>query len=174
LASKAQSFDNLQWGTPVDGLQMSISAINDTDPKVPAFQVALRNVGDKDTTLNLGFMLGNGKVQDPNSISFRITDAHGTDRMVEFASVFTVEGRVDDYVVSLRAGSMYTLDMSSKYFILGMGNMAVGPKLVTRAPYTITAMFAGFGAKHTNLDTPGMKLMNYWTGVVQSNALKVP
>lgn len=51
LLSKAQSTGDLQWGAPVDGLQMAISTIRDADDKFPVFQVALRNVGDKDTTL---------------------------------------------------------------------------------------------------------------------------
>ena len=114
LSSNAQSIDNLQWGTAVDGLQMSISIITDADPKVPSFQVGLRNVGDKDIILNLGAMLANGKIQEPDALIFMITDANGRTLRAHFHGVWSVDGRVDDYIVPLRAGSMYTLRLSSR------------------------------------------------------------
>ncbi|MBV9242426.1 MAG: hypothetical protein JO314_10495 [Acidobacteria bacterium] len=173
FVSRAQSVDNMQWGAPVEGLQMSISRIHDDKATVPEFEVVLRNVEDKDTTLNLGIMLANGKAQQPSNISFILTDRFGKTRTAAFASVFAVAGRVDDYVVPLRAGSAYTLRLSSKHFLLTIDNAFIAPRLLSSGEYTITAQFVGGGAKATNLDTPGMKLMNYWIGTVRSNVLKV-
>lgn len=42
------------WGRLVDGIQMSLSV---TNPRNSEIQVALRNVGDHDVSLNLGFMI---------------------------------------------------------------------------------------------------------------------
>ena len=173
LSSNAQSVDDLQWGTAVDGLQMSISRIKDADPKVPSFQVALRNVGEKDIILNLGAMLANGKMQEPDALSFIITDANGRTLRAHFAGVWSVDGRVDDYIVPLRAGSMYTLRLSSRSFALPIDNMFIAPRLLSSGNSTIMAEFDGGGAKATNLDTPGLKLMNFWTGKLQSTVLKV-
>jgi len=173
LPLEAQSVDDAQWGRPVGGLQMSISRIHDDKATVPGFEVVLRNIGDKDTTLNLGIMLANGKVQEPSNISFILTCTHGNTRMATFVSVFAVAGRVDDYVIPLRAGSAYTLRLSSQNFMLPIDNAVIVPRLLSSGEYTITAQFTGGGAKATNLDTPGMKLMNYWIGTLQSNVLKV-
>ena len=61
-SSRSQSSrigDNLPWGRQTDGIQMSLSS---SDAKGSELQVALRNVGRQDVTLNLGDMLANGRV----------------------------------------------------------------------------------------------------------------
>jgi hypothetical protein len=37
----------------------------------------------------------------------------------------------------------------------------------------LTAQFEGTGARTANLDMPGMKLMNFWLGKVESNRLTI-
>jgi len=37
----------------------------------------------------------------------------------------------------------------------------------------ITAQFEGGGAKTSNLDVPGLKLINFWLGNLQSNVLVI-
>ena len=37
----------------------------------------------------------------------------------------------------------------------------------------LSAEFEGGGARLVNLDMPGIKLMNFWTGKVQSNTLSI-
>lgn len=164
VSSKAQSLDNLQWGASVDGLQMSISKVASSRTDFPEFQVALRNVGEKDTTVNLGIMLANGKKQEPDNINFILTDADGKNHQFIFGStVMVIAGRVDDFIVPLRVGSIYTLRFSSDKSTAQM----------LKGNYKITATFEGSGANNTNLDTPGVKLMNFWLGNLQSNALAV-
>src|SRR5215471_10321693 len=100
--SVATASDNLQWGSPSDGVQMALSF---PEPSDSDLQLALRNVGDHDVTLNLGWMLANGKVQLPNYISLNLTDGKGKTRLFEFTDrkySRRVAGRVDDYVVPLR------------------------------------------------------------------------
>lgn len=171
ISSKSQSLDNLQWGATVNGLQMSISTVDSGKASVSEFQVALRNVEEKDTTVNLGIMLANGKKQEPDKISFILTDANGKIHKFNFGSIMMVTGRVDDYIVPLRNGSTYTLRFSSEHFY-SLGNNESVAKLFT-GNYTITAQFEGSGANHANLDTPGIKLMNFWLGKLQSNVLTV-
>ena len=107
------------------------------------------------------------------NISFDITDANGRTLKANFGSAMSVAGRVDDYIVPLRAGSMYTLRPSSKNFILPISNMLIAPRLLSSGKCTITAEFDGGGARAANLDTPGLKLMNFWIGKLRSNVLKV-
>ena len=166
MASAARpARETLQWGQPVGGVQMSLAS---TDSNL---QVALRNIGDRDVTLNLGAMMANGKVQLPSNISFNFTDAQGKTRLFKFADKRYpgVAGRLDDYIVPLRAGSTYTLqftldqswcDETREFFI----------KLLPGKNY-LTARFEGTDAKLVSLDMPAIKLMNFWLGRVESNTL---
>ena len=162
-----------QWGAPVGGLQMSVSAVDSINAGVPAFQVALRNVGEQDVTLNLGVMLANGKVQLPERISLNLTDAAGRTRALRFfdKKYPAVAGRMDDYVIPLRAGSTYTLALNLDQF----WSPATKEFQLELLPgeYRIFAEFEGGGAKVDNLDMPGMRLMNFWGGRLRSNALVV-
>ena len=172
-SSRSQSSGSLQWGVPVDGLQISISAADSQNLDVPEFQVALRNAGKQDVTLNLGLMLANGKVQLPQNISLSVTDASGKTRKLKFFDrrYPAIAGRVDDYVVPLRAGSSYTLKLSLDQF----WSPSTKEFELSSSPrsYQISAQFDGSGAKTGNLDVPGIKLMNFWLGNVQSNIIIV-
>src|SRR3954468_14623281 len=66
-------------GAAVDGLQMCLAQSGSN------FQFALRNVGDHDITLNLGIMLANGKVQLPDRLALKFTDAQGKTRLFTFS-----------------------------------------------------------------------------------------
>ena len=173
VSARGQSVDSLQWGATIDGLQMSVSMADSRTTDVPAFQVALRNAGEKDVTLNLGIMLANGKVQLPTKISFNVTDSTGQIRRFDFADpkYGFVAGRADDYIVSLRAHSSYTLIIRADQ-LWSPDSKDYGLKLAP-GKYQITTQFEGSGARAVNLDTPGIKLMNFWIGRLQSNALVV-
>ena len=111
--SRVQSIGNLQLGASVNGLQICISDAGSNNLHVPEFQVAFRSAGNQDVTLNLGFMLANGKVQLPQNISLNVTDAAGQTRKLKFwdRRYAGVAGRLDDYVVPLPAGSTYMLKL---------------------------------------------------------------
>lgn len=172
-STRSQSIGSVQWGVPVDGLQMSISAADSQNLDVPEFQVALRNAGKQDVTLNLGCMLANGKVQLPQNISLNVTDAPGKTRKLKFFDrrYPAIAGRVDDYVVPLRAGSSYTLKLSLDQF-WSPDTKEFELKFFP-GKHQISAQFDGSGAKTGNLDVPGIKLMNFWLGNVQSNIMMV-
>jgi hypothetical protein len=134
-------------------------------------QLALRNVGDHDVTLNLGVMLGNGKVQLPDRIAMKFTDAQGKTRLFKFGDKRYpgVAGRLDDYVIPLRAGSTYTLQLTLNQFWCQETKEFSIPLL--SGDNFLTAQFEGTGASAVNLDMPGIKLMNFWFGKVESNTL---
>jgi hypothetical protein len=165
-----RTVDNLQWGQPGDGVQISLSP---TDAPSSSLQVAFRNMGDHDVTLNLGSMMANGKVQLPNDVRINFTDAQGRSRVFKFADKkhSFVAGRLDDYVVPLRVGSMYTLTLSLDQFWCEETKEFEIPLLPGKNQ--LTAQFHGNGARLVNLDMPAIKLMNFWLGSVESNTLTI-
>jgi hypothetical protein len=163
-ASRGPS-ETVTWGQPVDGVQMSLTSTGSN------LQVALRNIGKQDVTLNLGAMMANGKVQLPNNISLDFTDAQGKTRLFRFAGKRYpgVAGRLDDYAVPLRAGSTYTLQLTlDQFWCYETKEFSI---LLLRGTNHLTAHFEGTGAKLVNSDMPAIKLMNFWLGKVESNTL---
>jgi len=152
---------------------MSVSIDDSRKTDVPAFQVALRNAGEEDVILNLGIMLANGKVELPTRISFNVTDSTGKIRRFDFSDPRhgVVAGRVDDYIVPLRANSIYTLIIRSDQ-LWSPDSKDYGLKLAP-GRYQITTQFEGSGAKAINIDMPGIKLMNFWSGKLQSNTIAI-
>jgi hypothetical protein len=173
LPSKGQTIESLQWGSSVAGLQISLFAVDSSKGSDPELQLALRNVGNQDITLNLGSMMANGKVQLPDNITLNVSDAQGRKRKFNFGDKkhSFVAGRLDDYVVPLRAGSSYTLRLTLDQFWCQETN-EVEVRLLP-GKNQLSAEFEGGNAKLVNLDMPGIKLMNFWVGKVQSNTLSI-
>lgn len=162
--------DNLQWGQPSDGVQISLSL---TEANSSNLQVAFRNVGDHDVTLNLGSMMANGKVQLPNDVNINFTDAQGRSRVFKFADKkhSFVAGRLDDYVVPLRAGSIYTLELTlDQFWCRETKEFEIS---LLPGKNQLTGSFHGSGARLGNLDMQAIKLMNFWLGNVESNTLTI-
>ena len=162
---KAQSLDASQRGAAVDGLQMSISIADSPKADNPKLELIIRNAGEKDLVLNLGMMLANGKVQLPNKISFNLTDESGKTRKFDFfdRKYAVIAGRVDDYIVPLRAGSLYGIRINLDN-LYSLGTNESGLKLPS-GKYQVTAQFEGDGAMISHLS------VNSWKGNLQSNAL---
>jgi hypothetical protein len=173
LLLPAQSADQTedQWGVTTQGLQMSLSDTGQGKPGEPEFQVAFRNVGQQDVVLNLGMMLANGKVLLPDKIRLKLTDAAGKTRELHFSDKRYpgVAGRVDDYLVPLRAGSVYSLRLPLDQF-WSPSTQEFTLKLPP-GKYQASAQFQGSGAATSNDDMPGIKLMNFWKGKLTSNDL---
>jgi hypothetical protein len=152
-------------GRTVDGVQMCLATSGSN------LLLTFSNVGDRDVILNLGTMLSNGKVQLPNRVAIKFTDAQAKTRLFKFADrkhAF-VAGRVDDYVVPLRVGSMYSLQLTLDQFWCQETKEFSIP-LLSGDNY-LSAQFEGTGAHAVNLDMPGIKLMNFWLGNVESNVV---
>lgn len=166
----ARTVDNVQSGQPSDGVQMTLSSIDSSGSDL---ELSFRNVGDHDVTLNLGAMIANGKVQLPTDVSLIFTDAQGRTRVFKFADKkhSGVAGRLDDYVVPLRVGSVYTLKLSLNQFWCQETKEFEIPLLPGKNQ--LTAQFQGSAARLVNLDMPAIKLMNFWLGKVESNTITI-
>jgi hypothetical protein len=164
----AGSLNGLEWGAAGDGIRISLSLIN---PKSNELQVAIRNAGNRDVVINLGSMLANGETLFPGYIKVAFVDANGKTRDCRFFDETPrVAGRIDDYVVPLRVGSIYTLQL--KMDLLFCSEDTPGSNIVLPpGKNRLTVQFQGTGAKFINLDTQGIKLMNFWLGTVKSNTL---
>ena len=152
-------------GTAVDGLQMCLATSGSN------LQLTLRNVGDHDLTLNLGIMLGNGKVQSPTRLAIKFTDAQGNTRLFKFFDkrYSGVAGRVDDYVVPLHIGSTYTFQLAlDQFWCQDTAEFSI--PLVSGDNY-LTAQFEGAGASSINSDMQGIKFLKFWLGKLSSNTL---
>ena len=170
LASATENRDQLLREETIDGVQLSLASLDSNGLKL---EVAFRNVSDHDVSLNMGHMLGNGRVQLPDYVSLSFTDAQGKERLFQFADKkhSFVAGRLDDYVVPLRAGSIYTVTLSLDQFWCQETKEFEIPLLPGQN--RLTAQFEGHGAQAVNLDMPGIKLMNFWLGKVASNTLVI-
>ena len=162
---------NNQSGATTDGLQMSL-LVSITNPTDPEFEVAIQNVGEKDVCLNLGMMLAYGKVMIPDRIHLQIKDSDGQLLNLDFVDrrFPAIAGRLDDYLVPLRAGSTYTLTLRLDQFV----SPTTGePPQLKPGRYEVSAHFHGDGAAASNADTAGVKLMNFWKGNLQSNPVLI-
>jgi hypothetical protein len=157
-----------------DGPRMAVlSVTSGNQPREhPAFLVAIQNVGDTDVVVNLGHMLANGKVMFPEAIRLTLTDAQGKTRELHFSDKRYpgVAGRVDDFTVALRSGSIYVLRASLDQY----WSPATKESVLTFSDgrHRIAARLEGQGAKSVNLDMQGIALMNFWKGTVQSNSFE--
>src|SRR5215204_5240404 len=149
------SQESADCGEAVAGVQMCLSSMGSN------LQIALRNIGNHDVTLNLGVMTGNGKVQLPDRIAMKFTDARGKTRLFKFGDKRYpgVLGRLDDYVLPLRAGSTYTIQLTLDQFWCQETKEFSIPLL--HGNNHLTAQFEGTGSNTSNLDMPGIKLMNF-------------
>ena len=148
-------------------MSVRVSGLESTDSL--RLHVTFENVSDKDTILNLGIMLANGRVQMPDAVHLVLTDPGGQSRELHFSDKRYpgIVGRVDDYIVPLRAGSAYTLKLSLKdYWCPKYKEFSLELK---RGKYSIRAEFTGAGAQQLNGDTEGLKFMPFWTGKLKSD-----
>ena len=152
-------------GRVVDGVQICLASSGSN------LRLVFANVGDRDVTLNLGIMLANGKVQLPDRVAIKFTDAQGKTRLFKFGDKRYpgIAGWVGYYVVPVRAGSTYSLQLTLDQFWCQETKEFSIP-LLPGNNY-LTAQFEGTGANAVNLDMSGIKFMNFWLGKVESNIL---
>jgi hypothetical protein len=113
-----------------------------------------------------GKPLNGGKSLFPTNLRLRLTDTKGKSREIHLKEP-PVAGRVDDYVVPLRVGCLYTLKLPlSQFWSPSTKETALELK---PGKYQVSAHFDGGGAKHKS----GTWIMNFWEGKLQSNTLKV-
>jgi hypothetical protein len=163
VLASAQPADSAQQPYRTMGdWRMSVSTEEPTDGNSGALglRIELQNVAGNDLVLNLGMMLGNGRKLVPTAITVRLADSGGEVRVLPLLALpglGGVVGRIDDFVVGLPTGGIYVLTTK-------LDRLAVGR-------YRVAARFEGQRATYINSDTPGMRLLNFWTGSVQSNTV---
>ena len=129
-------------------------------------KVTFENVGDKDTVLNLGMMVGNGRHQLPDAIRLQITDANHDAREMAFIEP-KLGARVDPYLVPLRAGSAYTVTLKLKdYWCPAKKEFRFDLK---PGRYSVRAAFSAREPDKLNGDVNGLKFMPFWVGKLESD-----
>jgi hypothetical protein len=156
-----------------DGLRIRISAVTTTlSTQGATFTIALQNTSDADFVVNLGIMLGNGKIMLPAAVHLLLTDRiFGRTLDLQFCGGPPgIAGRVDDYTVALQAGATFAFPASLDKYC----NRATTRRGVTLLPgrYQISARFDGRGANRNNGDMAGVALLNFWKGTIQSDVLE--
>ena len=160
-------------GASSNGLRAGIAVTNPgpQSPTAAAFRIELQNTGPSDFVLNLGYMLANGKFMVPSAVRLLLTDAAGARRELHYVDRHhaALAGRMDDYIVALRNGATYSMDVSLTTYV----SPATKEHTLTlpAGRYRIAARFSGQGAATSNLDMAGVPLLNFWKGSVDSGVL---
>jgi hypothetical protein len=180
LRPRGQSVEDSRWGEPVDGVQLSISAVESERADVSKFKVRFRNAGGQDINLYLGIVGGTGprpcgldpapKAPCNLNLLLNVTDAAGGTRRLTFSGISFVAGRLDSAIIWLRAGSTYALEIGLDQFY----SPETKEYRVELAPgrYHISAEFEGRAPEVVNIGQEQINKMSFWKGKLQSNALE--
>ena len=160
---KGSAFDET-WGAPVGGLQMSLAAFEEAGPQL---EVRFRNVGESDTLLSLGEMVGRDSRQFPTRVHFIFRDEAGKEFDLSIGHP-RVAGWAGEYSVPLRAGSTYGLKFRLNQLWSRDIADAASPRL-RPGRYRIYARFPGEGEKPRNWGETDVMSTNRWKGTLQSN-----
>ncbi len=136
------------------------------DTSCPTFEVELSNIGNHDLVLNLGMMLGNGRRQYADAIHLVLRDTQNSIEVLDLKGPPVVAGRVDPFVVPLPKGARIILPINLVDF-WAPKQKRIDIQLKP-GRYYLTAEYRGQGVELSNLDMPGIKLMPYWLGIVDS------
>ncbi len=152
-----------------DGLALSIRANSPESSGALRLHVTMENMGQEDILLNLGTMLGNGRIQRPDAIRLLLVDGTGDRRELHYADpdVPGVAGRIDDYAVPLRAGSTHSIALELRDFWCP----TTKEHAIDLPPgtYEVRAQFTGTGSQHDG----GIPSLPYWTGTLESQAVLI-
>lgn len=181
LRSHAQTSVPTQTGEPIDGVQMTISENGLVKTGVPNLRVVFRNVVDHDVNINLGLVGGSGprpcKLDNRDiicSFNFKlnVSDGNGATRTYDFRGMTFVAGRLDAYIVNLRAHSEYTLELGCDQF-WSPATREYQPLALSSGVYKISLEFEGREPEIVNLDQSYISKMTFWKGKITSNSLPI-
>ncbi len=135
----------------------------------PLFRVEICNSGDQSLLLKLGTIY---RGQDAlSAIHLLLTEADGKTIDLEPFQGGIVSGRIDPLIVPIPVGATFVLRVDlTDYMSIGehVWQLELAP-----GRYKLTARYVGtpVSRREANLDMPGLALMHYWTGSVDSNTL---
>jgi hypothetical protein len=159
------------WGESVAGLRIGLSIERgDQSTGGADFLVAFENTRQSDFVLNLGSMDANGLTLLPTEMHLLVTDTEGTTRELTFF-VPRLAVRLVPFTVPLRAGSTYTVRTSLRdYFVPTLDNRNVK---LPAGRNRIVARFQGRRTESGNATIRDVDLLNFFQGVVESNAVEL-
>jgi hypothetical protein len=181
VGSNAQTPEKSQTGEAVDGAQLTIGENGLIKPGVPNLQVVFGNVADHDINLHLGSIGGSSprpcKLDDRDisctfNFKLNVSDENGVTRTYTFRGMSYVAGRLDPYIVYLRAHSTYTLELGLDQF-WSPATHEYQSLALSRQIYKISLEFEGREPGIVNLDQSYISKMTFWKGKLTSNSLTV-
>jgi len=153
--------DKVKAAAPAPVLRVSLRADDAKSAEEMRLTVTIENVGDQDTVLLMGIMLGNGISQFPMSIRLLLTG--DDEKTLELEIPFpAVAGRMDPYIVPLRVGSAYSLALRLDDF---RPHKSHGESIRLKpGRYRLRAEFVGESRDHLTWRREGLPLLRYWPG----------
>ena len=177
----AQTSRMPQSGEAVDDLQMAISETSQVQTGVPTLQVVFRNLGDRDITVLLGIIGGFSprpcKLDSRNipctlNLKLSVTDSRSTTRTYEFRGITYVAGRLDPYIVNLRAHSTFALELGVDQF-WSPATREYEALSFPPGSYKLSLEFEGRAPGHVNPDQPNLANATFWKGKLTSSVLSI-
>jgi hypothetical protein len=176
-----QTHESAQKGDAVDGVQLSISENGLIKAGVPKLQVVFRNVTDRDINLNLGYIggfsprpckLDNRDISCTFNFKLNVTDRDGATRTYTFRGMSYVAGRLDPYIIYLRAQSTFTLELGvDQFWSPATGDFQ--PLALSRELYRLSLEFEGSEPGPVNTGQAYISKMIFWKGKITSNVLSI-
>lgn len=153
--------------SPNAPLKIEIAALPPAPGAAPVFRVTIENTSDKDVVFNLGMMLGNGYSLWPSAVNLVLTTATGKSTRLQWKGGF-ISGRVDDYLVPLRAGSAYTLRLKLDDY--RPTDIRESQPVLEPGEHSVRAILDTKKVQFVNGDMSGAALIHLWTGQLESAA----
>jgi hypothetical protein len=131
--------------------------------------LSIRNSGEVDTAVLLGFVIANGRWHVPRELMVELTRAGSPDiEQLVYRSPAGIAGRIDHWIVGLPVRSTFMLTLRPADFV----SISSTPGLA--APRELTARLTGRAVtSDLNPDMKGLQAWRLWTGTVTSNSVQL-
>jgi hypothetical protein len=152
-------------GTPVNGLQMSLSLGPTTVPPspIPAITLSLRNVGSGQINVLLGASCAG--TSEPRRVILNLTDSsRSSQRLEQVGPPEVCASALTLFVVSLQPGAEYSKPLKLEYYETLSNGVIKLVQWQAGGTYSLQAELE---------DKPQPKVQNAWSGFVTSNKLEI-
>jgi hypothetical protein len=184
------------WGKPENGLQISISRVDDDGKPngLGVIQINLHNTGKKDLYTIPGMLQDCGLRNLAGNIKLRMTDSTGTVMQLTGPFALTCDAAIEPFTLPLPAGTVFSVPINlNRYLYAGADGKEFPAPLFTKlkpGEFSIEAEFAGTDvgqyddlrtgeqmredqAKQRVMRLPMWATMDAWHGTVKSNKFKI-